>query len=54
MAGEEVESEAEGAEVTEGREDTGGEFAGECDGGEVELDDGGVGGVALDAGPETR
>ena len=50
-AGEGVEAEAEGVEVLERREHVGWELAGECNGGEVELDHGSVGSVALDAGP---
>ena len=53
-AGEGVHAEAERVEVLERREHAGGELAGECDGGEVELDDAGVSDVALDAGPGAR
>jgi len=50
-AGERVDAEAEGVEVGELREHTGGKLTGESDGGEVELHHGGFGIIALDARP---
>lgn len=49
--GEGVETEAESVEVRDFGEYTGGEVAGECDGGEVKLDDMSVVLVAMDASP---
>lgn len=52
-AGEGVEAEAEGVEVGQIGDGVGRELAREAHGGEAELGDGGGGGVAGDAGPET-
>jgi len=49
--GERVETEAESVEVREFGENAGGEVAGECDGGEMKLDNVSVVLVAIDASP---
>lgn len=49
-----VDAEAEGVEVGKLREHTVRKLAGESDGREVKLHHSGIGGIALDAGPDAR